>query len=339
MPLSTVSGHRRLLAVLARSIGRDSLPPSLIFEGPRGVGKFTTAIGVAQTLNCTTPVDGEEAEKDACGACSACRRIAKGLHPDVRILEPGETGNIRIDQVREAIELSAYRPFEGSRRVVIIDQAESLGDPAQNALLKTLEEPRPRSTFILITARTSLLLPTVRSRCSCLRFGRLAVDEIVSVLTSGCGYTRQDAHTVAPLADGSVGKALDLRADDLATARSVAQETLERAAGQLDDQARLRAARVLVAQRPSGSAAADRDRLAVELEAMSSLLRDIAILGSRADGRRLANTDLRHEIEPLARVFDPERTVRAFSAVDRALAALKRNAGPKIVADWLAFQL
>jgi DNA polymerase-3 subunit delta' len=172
MSFRAMSGHRRLLTLIARSIKRDALPPSLLFEGPPGVGKRTAALAVAMAVNCLEPLTDGEFEWDACGECSSCKKMLKDLHPDVRIIEPGETGNIKVEQVREVIDAAAYRPFEGKRRVVIIDRAEQLGEPAQNALLKTLEEPRPASIFILVSSRPDLLLPTVRSRCSRLRFGR-----------------------------------------------------------------------------------------------------------------------------------------------------------------------
>src|SRR5262245_39649707 len=123
MPLKEVAGHRRIKALLARSIARGSLPPSVIFAGPAGVGKRLTADATAQLLNCTNRV-GQLPAIDACGACAACTRIARHVHSDVLVVEPGETGSIKIDQVREIVDRAAYRPFEGRCRVVIIDGAE-----------------------------------------------------------------------------------------------------------------------------------------------------------------------------------------------------------------------
>ncbi len=100
------------------------------------------------------------------------------MHADVLVVEPGDTGAIKVEQVRDAIDRTAYRPFEGRRRVVIIDEADALAVAAQNALLKTLEEPPPASVFVLVTSRPDVLLPTVRSRCQRLRFGRLAPGEV-----------------------------------------------------------------------------------------------------------------------------------------------------------------
>src|SRR6266550_3486532 len=100
MPFPDVIGHVRLVRLLTRSIRRQSLPPSLIFAGPSGIGKRLTAVGAAQALNCLSPVEAGDEHFDACGACVACTRIARGVHPDVVIVEPGESGSIKTDQVR-----------------------------------------------------------------------------------------------------------------------------------------------------------------------------------------------------------------------------------------------
>src|SRR5207302_1562751 len=105
-------------------------------------------------------------------------RIGRGIHPDVLIVEPGETGSIKIEQIRDVVDRANYRPFEGKRRVVIIDDADALVVPAQHALLKTLEEPPPSSVFILVTSRPDVLLATVRSRCIRLWFAEGVRQEI-----------------------------------------------------------------------------------------------------------------------------------------------------------------
>src|ERR687887_276355 len=101
-----------------------------------------------------------------------------------------------------AIERTAYRPFEGRHRVVIIDDADTVNVEAQNALLKTLEEPPAASTFVLVTSRPDVLLPTVISRCQRLRFGRLSPSDVAAVLIREHGYTETDAHAAASVSDG-----------------------------------------------------------------------------------------------------------------------------------------
>ena len=146
MPFRDVVGHRPLLRVIARAVREGSLPPSTIFAGPDGVGKRLVAGSLAQVLNCEATVqasaDTDGLVVDACGACAACRRIERGLFADVLAVNPGETGSITIEPVRAAIDQAAYRPFEGRWRVVIIDEADRLVPPAQNALLKNARRAR-----------------------------------------------------------------------------------------------------------------------------------------------------------------------------------------------------
>ncbi len=337
MPFRTIAGHSRLLSLLARVIARDSMPPAVLMAGPAGVGKRLTAIAIAQVVNCLQPQSSSEFERDACGECASCRRIARGVHPDVIVVEPGETGAIKIEQLRDVIDRSQYRPFEGRRRVVIINEADAAGADAQSALLKTLEEPPSASLFILISSIPDALLPTVLSRCPRLRFGPLTAAEVARVLKQDHGYSEGDARAAAADADGSIGRALESQSDDLTGARDAAQRILQEAARTNDPARRINLARDLTEGK--GTPAEERNRLAVRLRSLGSLLRDVGIIVSRADRGMLANADLEAQLEKLSSSFDAERSLRAYAAVDRALAALDRNASAKVVADWLLLEI
>jgi DNA polymerase-3 subunit delta' len=338
MPFRNITGHRQLLDLVSRAASRGSLPPSLIFAGPEGVGKRLAAVSLAQLFNCLAPValGNGEPGTDACGECASCRRIARGVHADVLIVQSEDGGAIKIDVVRDAIERTVYRPFEGRRRVVIIDGAHDVVVQAQDALLKTLEEPPAASAFVLVTSRPDALPATIRSRCQCLRFGRLSPADVADVLINAHGFDKADAFAAAALGDGSIGAALDGSTDAAVEAREAAGRMLEGVAGSTDPRRRLDSAKALVG---AAKGTSDRDELTRRLHAVSSILRDLGVLHSRANERCLANADLKPLLGRLLRSFDGERALRAFSAVDRALEALDRNASPKIVADWLAFQI
>lgn len=343
MPLRALVGHRRLVSLLARAISLDTLPPSLLFAGPAGVGKKRTAVAVAAALNCLTPAldvtageNGPVLARDACGTCTSCRRIERGVHPDVLIVQPGDTGNIKIEQIREVIDRAGYRPFEARRRVVIIDEADAMQPAAQNALLKTLEEPPSASIFLLVSSMPDALLPTVRSRCPRLRFGPLTAQEIADVLIRDHEYDEADARAAAAEGDGTVGGALAAGAADATDARATAQRMLEYAARVSDPARRLDAVKDLMGK---GSPAQERERLSVCLRALASLLRDVGLLAEGGDARSLANPDVRPQLDALGRAYPGPRSAAAYDAVDRALAALERNASPKIVANWLVMQL
>ena len=325
------------MSLLSRAVARDTVPPSLLLAGPEGVGKRRVATALAETLNCLKPIATDTLERDACGECAACRRIARGIHPDVIVIEPGDSGSIKIDPVRDVVERAQYRPFEGRRRVVIVDYADALTEDAQSALLKILEEPPSASAFLLVSPSPDTLLPTVRSRCPRLRFGPLAASEIADALVRDHGYDEAEARAVAADADGSLGRALDAEAADLAQARATAQLWLTQSARGGDPAARVQLAQSFFDKK--SIPAIERARVAACLRALSSLLRDLGILSTRAEARMLANADLQSALERLTSAFDIARSMRAFTAVDKALAALERNASPKVVADWVVLQL
>jgi DNA polymerase III subunit delta' len=346
MPFRSLVGHRRPLDLLSRGLAKGTLPPSLIFAGPAGVGKRRTALAVAQALNCLdlqrdVPVGGEAGEVrlplDACGDCNPCRRIERGVYPDVvQLRPPDDRVTVTIDQVRELNEAVGFRPFEARRRVVIIDDAdEVLLGASQNALLKTLEEPPPSSAFILVATQVEHLLPTVRSRCPQVRFGPLAPADVARCLARDHGVPPSRAAALAAVADGSIGVALGAGA--LAEARARVASLLTQVARARDARGRLDAAREIVGKAPKG--VGERDALARLLRVLHGLLRDIGVLSAGAGDRALAHTDVQPLLEGLRPAFGPARLAGAFMAVDRALGALDRNASPKIVADWLVLQL
>ena len=339
MPFRTIVGHSRLLSLVSRVIARDSMPPAVLLAGPQGVGKRLTAVAIAQAIDCLQPQSAHGFERDACGECASCRRIARGIHPDVIVVEPGEMGTIKIEQLRDVIDRSQYRPFEGRRRVVIIDEADAAFEDAQSALLKTLEEPPSASVFILVSSTPDALLPTVLSRCPRLRFAPLTPNEVATALIRDHGYSEQEARIAAAESDGSIGRALESQSEDLSDARGAAQRILEEAARTSDPVKRIHLAREL--SEGKGSPAEERNRLAVRLRSLGSLLRDVGIIATHADRTLIANTDLEHVLETLATSFDAQRSMHAYATVDRALAALgrNRNASPKVVADWLLLEL
>lgn len=355
MSFRDIVGHRRLKRLLARAAHSGTLPPSLVFAGPEGVGKKQVAYALAQALNCLQPVEAAAGERDACGTCASCSRIARGVHPDVVLVtRPDDKSTIAVAQVRELVRQVGYRPFEARHRVVIIDDADELGVDSQDALLKTLEEPPSRNVFALVTSRPSLLSTTVRSRCCVLRFAPLATAEIAEALVQTHGLGIADALAAAALSGGSFSRAAGTGAAERAQARNVAAEVLRETARTPDVRARLGvsatllksvgrkgrdAAKNALTEKESRSAGTDRESVAERLRAMGSLLRDLAVLTTRAPEAALVNLDLRADLEPLARHYDRDRLARAFSAVGRSLSALGRNASPKIVADWLVLQL
>ena len=335
MPFRDVVGHDRLLRLVARAVSRDTVPPSLLFVGPDGVGKQLTAVALAQAQNCLALAETPPFAVDSCGECSACGKISRRSFADVWLVEPGENGSIAIDQIRHAVSQSAYRPFEGRRRVVIIRDADRLLSPAQHALLKTLEEPPEASQFILVTSRPDILLPTVRSRTQRLSFGRLTVSEVVDVVGRK-GLDPGAVRAAAAAAGGSAGRALALASGELVVARDAAVGVLRDVSTARDARARIHAAKAFVGKSRAGGAA--RQDLTRRLSALTSLLRDVELLAVGST-QELANADVVDRLKTLSRTYSGARGVEAFASVGTAQDAVERNVSPKVVADWLACHL
>lgn len=207
MSLFNPIGHEDVRARLRDAIRQNRLAHALLFTGPAGVGKSQVALELAALLLC-------EQQGDApCGNCGACVQVSAGTHPDfVRLGLISGKKEISVDAVRQLKRAMQMRAVSGTRRIGVIDDADRLSLAAQNALLKTLEEPPHGAVLILVTASVPALLPTVRSRCQLRVFQPLTVAQVATVLSSAAAIDAPEADTLAAAAQGSPGYALSLRA-------------------------------------------------------------------------------------------------------------------------------
>lgn len=222
--------------MLMRSVKAGRIPHAILLSGSRGTGKRTIAKHIAQALLC-------RAADVPCGDCPACKRFLSGNHPDAHILST-EGRSIGVDEIRALRERLALKPFEGGRHIAIIEQADKMTAAAQNALLKTLEEPAGDAVFFLITDFPGALLATITSRVRRVRFAPLTMEACARAL-EGRGIDPSRARLLAGLAQGAVGRALDinesshffaLREKVLASLRALGgRGSVARAAGQLAD--------------------------------------------------------------------------------------------------------
>jgi DNA polymerase III subunit delta' len=330
-PFAAIVGHRHVVDLLRQAVARGRVPQSLLLAGPAGVGKHAVALALAQAVNCPNPRDG-----DACGTCATCRRIAAGQHSDVAVVDPGGEASIKIGALRDQVlSVVGYRPFEAARRVVVIDPADALTTEAQDALLKTLEEPPSRAILVLVTAYPDALRPTIQSRCRRLRFGPLAEADVARVLVERCGVDRARARALAAASGGSVARALAEESGELSDDREAAFGLLAAAARGRVVAARLKAATGLVQH---GSKRRDRAALEARLAMAASLVRDLGVIDAGGPSA-LANADFEDRLRELATSFALPRVSSAFEAIREAQIALDRNASPKIVADWIALHV
>ncbi len=203
-----------------RLLYNHRLAHAYLLAGPQDSGKTQTALSLAQLVNCTEEGTGP------CGACASCRKIASGQHPDVHVLGSDEMESIKIEEIRYLLNRAHLMAFEARTKVFIIRNAERMTPDAANALLKTLEEPAPKSLMILTTSVLEANLDTIKSRCHIIQFYPSPVNRIAQMLTQE-GISHQEARFLAAYADGCLGKTRKLiKKDIILFKHKVLQETL-----------------------------------------------------------------------------------------------------------------
>lgn len=257
-------GHDSRREMLRHAIAKRRLAHTFLFVGPAGIGKRTFAQAVAQSLLCERHTD---ADLDACGECPGCKQVAAGSHPDLfQIGMPEGKRELPValfigdDEHRGQEGLChdiALRPMAGRRKIAIIDDADCFNQESANCLLKTLEEPPPKSLLILIGTTADAQLPTIRSRCQVLQFAPLPNDHVIEILVrEGLAEDRSQAEAVAPLCDGSVQTASELLDPNIRSLREAVYNTLSS-----DGRARFDQAGQIVERTESGSDTAGQRQL------------------------------------------------------------------------------
>ncbi len=341
-----ILGQPSVVELLRRLLASDRVPQALLFHGPEGVGKATTAATFSAALVC------EQSGVGPCLACTDCALAAKGNHVDclrvgrltrseiakdssrsrLATQEPDAAesdlgSQILIDQIRTLTRLTGLRPRRTGRRVFVIDPAERMGREAQNSLLKTLEEPPDRSLLILVSARPYLLLPTVRSRCFSVGFSALRTTELTAILEQR-GLPREEAAARAALAGGGLGKALGLDLDTRRERRRAVFEMLDLLtdAPPAIDKLPAMAARL---------AGKDVATLLDGLELAQALLRDAAIAGCAVKNLSMVHADLAEGLTRMGRRLGPQRAAVLVDSTERLRADLRLNTNRVLTAEAL----
>jgi DNA polymerase III subunit delta' len=359
-PVLRARAHPRALEPIRRAIATERPPHALMLVGPRGVGKTTLALDLAAGLLCLA----ENPAARPCRDCRACRKVDHGTHPDVHRLAPvGAGGQVRLAQIHELQAALSFLPFEGRSRIAIVEGAERMNPDAQNAFLKTLEEPPARVCIVLAVEDESLLLPTVSSRCARFVMAPLSRPEVAALVVERGATDPGGAAAIARVAAGRPGRALALARDpeamlvrdrllrtllDLARADrhtrfaavpglvadgAAIADAVERGADETEAQEPARASDRDKGARPPAPAERRRAVLAV-IDAWRQLARDVAI-AARGGRSELLQVDLLEEIVSLGGMLEAEQLDEFLRRADELDAAVEAYANPELALDVL----
>lgn len=204
-----IIGHDKVKDHLRKAIEYHKVSHAYILSGEEGMGRKTLARAFAMTLLC------EKSDKEPCMQCHACRQILSGNHPDVIWVTHEKPGSIGVDDIRTQINDTIYiKPYSSAYKIYMVDEAEKMTVQAQNALLKTIEEPPSYAVLILMTTNPEAFLPTILSRCIQLKLRPLKDSVVSTYLTQTMGVPEDKADIYAAFARGNLGKAIHLASSE-----------------------------------------------------------------------------------------------------------------------------
>lgn len=320
LTLGAIQGHGAVIDRLRQALATHRLGSAYLLGGPRGIGKASLARAFAALALCGQPTD------DACGTCRQCVRVASGTHPDLQILQRDlERRDIGVEAARGVTKWLVLRPLMAARKIVIVDGADTLSVPAQNALLKTIEEPPGQSIILLVANQLTLLLPTVRSRCQLLRLDPLP-DTDVQCLLAAQGVAPERVALLAARAEGAPGRALEIANEPDDGLRQVMLTALP--------QLRDRSAAELSALAQKIGSEAD-----AALGLMLGWYRDALGLALGVDCSPRRNPDAAAPLHALAQSQPPPTLLRALEIVCATVHDVGCNANRQLALETMLFDI
>jgi DNA polymerase III subunit delta' len=330
---SEIIGQKKAVDFLKRVIGGDRIPHAYLFTGISGVGKSTTALALARAVNCTSDTTG-----DGCGRCVTCRQLTSGNFPDIITIAP-DGQNIKIEQIRELNRDLNYKPVSGKYRITIIDRAEMMTEEAANSFLKTLEEPPPGNIIVLKVVDPYDLLPTIVSRCQRVPFHPLNRDIINEYLVVHHNQDDNTAYLAAGIADGSLGKAIEICEEGFLDARRELIELFLSLAEMTGNQV----VHTAIEYGKKFSKKAQEDQSDIDLYGVIGIwktcLRDLILARVNGNYDMMENRDYRDRIERLAAVHDADKLVESFFLVDNYQRDLLRNPNTGLLMENMLLEL
>ena len=319
-------GHQWAVGLLREHVARNSLRHAYLFTGPQGVGRRTLALRLSQVVNCLQPPEPGE----PCGTCRACTLIGRMQHPDLAVVQAAQLGGtLKVDQIRELQSSLSLTPYEAQYRVAILLRFEEAHISAQNAFLKTLEEPPPRVILIVTAESPERLLPTVVSRCEVIRLRPLPIEEVCQGLQGRWGLPPDQALLLAHLSGGRPGYALRVHQSP---------EMLEARRLRLEDHQHLLACNRAKRLEYAEKLAKDKEGLLNTLQTWLSLWRDV-LMCAAGSAAPLVNLDRADEIARLAGRFGLHTANEVVAAIQHTSDLLDRNVNPRLATEVLMLDL
>lgn len=327
-------GHEWAAEMLGRHVASGGVRHAYLITGPEGIGKRALGLRFAQALHCANPPRPGE----SCGICPDCARIAAMRHPDLHEVRRGESEtHLGIEAIRDLRRKLALSSYGGGWRTALLDGFDDATIEAQNALLKTLEEPAPRVVLVLLALQVDLVLPTIASRCEVLALRPVPTSRIAAELQAR-GETPERAQLLAALSGGRPGLALRLASDPEAMAiRTRWTEDLKNLLG-ASRAGQFAYAEGLAGRRREVELEGKRREALALLDTWLSLWRDVLLVASGA-GVPLANPDWSAEAHRLAAATGLEGAKQAIEAVGRTADAVRKNANLQLALETLFLDL
>jgi DNA polymerase-3 subunit delta' len=320
MSFKQVYGHEKMIALLKGAVLNKRLSHAYLFNGIDGVGKKTTALNLAKAVNCL------ESGPDACDNCISCRKIDRGRHPDILMIEP-DGQFIRIKEVRDIQNQMRFSPLEGRSRVFIINEADRMNEPAANALLKTLEEPTRHNILILISSRLHRLPATILSRCQRLRFDPLPEQIVASYLEEQCGVERTQAALLAASASGSIGKAVEMNEGAYVELKKAVIDRFVAIQYPLDFFSFL------------SDFEPDREDVIKRLDILGTWYRDMLMFRECGEIKKIIHRDRTEELRRMAAALSGPEILEGIKTIGRTRKALDQNANRQLALECMMLRL